>query len=304
MLYLLELPSGEVLSYIYALLCFPYALCGGSSIQANSIQVSLSRTIGVSPIIVAVSLFLFVLYISFGGAKRISTASAVLVPLKVGLFLFSAFGVIFYNFASIPYALSIIFKAAFSVSSFTTGLATFSFFQAIRAGMSGIVFASEAGLGTAAIMFGYTGESNARDNAYLGMLSVFCTTIICFLVGFCIVLSGVYDIGATSSALTIASYETAFGSYAGYIISLLSILFGIGVIVSFAYVSVATWNAITGNRFSYLVPFIYSASAAAGVFFNVQMIWFIADIINAGLLLINILGLMYLLPQYRKKMLA
>lgn len=304
MLYLLELPAGQILSYVYALLCFPYALCGGSSIQANSIQVSLSRTIGASPYVVAAILFVFVLYISLGGAKRISAASAILVPLKVGLFLVSAIGVIVYKFSAIPHALSLIFQAAFSIPAFSTGIATFTFFQAIRTGMGGIIFASEAGLGTAAVMFGYTGNSSARDNAYLGMLSVFCTTIICFLVGFCIVLSGAFDIGVTSTALTIAAYETVFGAYAGYIVSLLSILFGVGVLVSFAYVSVATWNAITGNRFTYLVPFIYSASAVAGVFVNVHMIWFIADVINVGLLLINITGLMYLLPRYRQKMLA
>lgn len=304
MLYLLELPAGQILSYLYALLCFPYALCGGSSIQANSIQVSLARTMNASPYLVAAILFVFVLYISLGGAKRISAASAILVPLKVGLFLFSAIGVLLYNIASIPHALAVIFQSAFSVPAFTTGLSTFTFFQAMRTGMSGIVFATEAGLGTAAVMFGYTGNSNARDNAYLGMLSVFCTTFICFLVGFCIVLSGVFDIGVTSTALTIAAYETVFGSCAGYIISVLSILFGIGVIVSFAYVSVATWNAVTGNRFSVLVPFIYSASAAAGVFIDVHMIWFLADVINAGLLLINIAGLIYLLPRYRHKMLA
>jgi AGCS family alanine or glycine:cation symporter len=302
MLYLQELPGGQFLSYLYALLCLPYALCGGSSIQANSIFISLEKTIQAPIILVASVLFVVVLYVALGGAQRISHFSAVLVPLKVGLFLLSSVCIILYHFSNIPHAFWFIITSAFSFPAFQGGMIGFTFLQAIRSGMNSIVFASEAGLGTAAILFGYTGKSDPKKSAYLGMLSVFCTTIICFLVGFCIVLSGVFDSGLNSTAITIAAYETVFGRYGGMIVSLLSILFGLGVIVSFAYVTRAVWSAITGGRFEWMVPFIYSASAALGVIAPVEFIWYLASVINAGLLLLNISAILYLIPQYRSKM--
>jgi alanine or glycine:cation symporter, AGCS family len=302
MLYLREVPAGYVVSYLYALLCLPYAFCGGSSIQGNSIFVSLERTMQAPAIVVAAVLFVLVLYVALGGAQRISQASAVLVPLKVGLFLLASCGVILYHFFSIPSALYLIIVSAFSPKAIQGGIAGFTILHAIKAGMNSIVFASEAGLGTAAILFGYTGKSNPKENAYLGMLSVFCTTIICFLVGLCIVLSGAYHTGLNSSALTIVAFESLFGRYAGIIVSILSILFGIGVIVSFAYITRAVWNVVTGGRWTMLFPFVYATSTAIGVIADVEFIWYLASVINAGLLVINIAAIVYLIPRYRTNM--
>jgi AGCS family alanine or glycine:cation symporter len=302
MLYLREVPAGYFVSYLYALLCLPYAFCGGSSIQGNSIFVSLERTMQAPAILVAAVLFVLVLYVALGGAQRISQVSAVLVPLKVGLFLISSIAVILYHFFSIPSALYLIITSAFSSKAIQGGIAGFTMLHAVRAGMNSIVFASEAGLGTAAILFGYTGKSNPKESAYLGMLSVFCTMIICFLVGFCIVLSGAYDSGFNSAALTIVAFESLFGKYAGIIVSILSILFGIGVIVSYAYITRATWNVVTGGRWGVLFPFVYAASTVIGVIANVEFIWYLASAINAWLLFINIAAIVYLIPKYRTRM--
>ena len=97
----------------------------------------------------------------------------------------------------------------------------------MKTGMNNSVFATESGLGTAAILFGHTGSHHpARaviwDDQYIYQyLSV-------FLVCLAIVASGVWDSGLTSTALTIAAFNTVFGVYGGWIVTFLSVTFGIG----------------------------------------------------------------------------
>jgi AGCS family alanine or glycine:cation symporter len=97
MLYLKEFRGGNALSMIYAVLCFFFGVSIACCWQANSIQLSLYTTIGLSPLITAPALFFLVLYIVCGGAGRIAFASALLFPLKVGLFLLSAIAVLIYH---------------------------------------------------------------------------------------------------------------------------------------------------------------------------------------------------------------
>lgn len=304
MLYLQELPGGKILAFLYAFFCFLFCVCGGSAIQSNSIQISLEKTFGLSPFLVAGILFVFVLYIVLGGAKRISAASSMLVPLKVGLFIFSILGIIFYNFREIPHTLWLIFQSAFDPQAVGGAMFGVTLLHALQWGMNTAIFATESGLGTAAVMFGYTGSTNPKESAYMGMLSSFITTIICFLVGFSIVLTGVFANGSTSTALTISAYETVFGNYAGIMVTFLAVLFGVGVLVSYAYIARATWNALTKERGSLLFGFIYAGCAALGVLADVSHLWFLATAINGALLLINICGLLYLLPRYSKEILA
>ena len=71
----------------------------------------------------------------------------------------------------------------------------------------------------------------------MGMVSTFISTFIGLIVAVCIVASGVWNSGLNSTALTIAAFDTVFGTYGGWIVSFLSISFGLGVIVSYAYVA-------------------------------------------------------------------
>ena len=61
--------------------------------------------------------------------------------------------------------------------------------------------------------------------------------------------SGVWNNGLDSTALTIAAFDTVFGVYGGWIVSFLSVSFGFGVLVSYAYIVRAAWLFLTNNRF-------------------------------------------------------
>jgi AGCS family alanine or glycine:cation symporter len=118
------------------------------------------------------------------------------------------------------------------------------------------------------------------------------------MIALCIVASGVWDSGLTSTALTIASFNTVFGWLGGWVVSFLSISFGMGVLVAFAYITEEAWLYLVGDSKIMRLAFkiMYSVTAFIGVFFDVCSMWLLIDILTAGMLAINLFGILYLLP--------
>lgn len=300
MLYLRDVAGGKVLSYCYAILCLFLGLLMGNAIQTNSIRISVAKTWGVSPYVTAAIVFIFVWYVVSGGAARIVRLSARIVPFKVVLFFGSTFVVLGYHYQHLGAALSLIFNSAFHPMAVAGGALGFSVQQAMRFGITRSIFATESGLGTAAILYGSTGSTQAFSVSVMSMLSTFISTMGCFIISLCIIASGMWDSGLNSTALTIAVYQTVFGAFGGWMVTFLSVSFGIGVMVVFAYISRETWLFLLGNNWNKLFGACYCLVAVIGVLTDVQMLWAMSDILIAFMLAINLFGILWLLPVIKK----
>lgn len=300
MLYLGEVAGGKILPYLYAGICLLYGLVVANALQVNSIALSLQKAVGMSTYILGAVLFMFVVYIMVGGSQRIVSASEKIVPLKVGLFCVSTIIILIYHWASLIPALKLITASAFAPLSITGGILGFTVQQAMRFGISRAVMATEAGLGTTAIMFGSTGSKEPVKDAIMSMLSTFITTIIAFTMGLCIVVSGVWANGLTSTALTMSSFETVFGTLGGWLVIFLAVSFGLGVVVAYAYVARETWIFLTKNSFLNIFAGLYCLVTFLGCVADVNLVWIIAEILNGLMLMINLYGIVYLIPVIRK----
>lgn len=300
MLYLKRVAGGSVLAPVYALFTLFFSLLIGNALQTNSISLSAYRTWNISSLTTAIILTLFMLYVVLGGAERVSRFSERIITLKVTVFCGSALIVLGYNYAAIIPALSLMLSSAFSPLAVGGGVLGFTVQQAMRFGIARSIYATESGLGTAAILFSSTGSSEAVKNGIISMLSTFISTCVCFIVALCIVASGVWRSGLTSTALTIASYESAFGWLAGWVVSFLSISFGIGVLVAFVYITQEVWLSLTGGRFKRLFYIVFCAVSFLGAIVQVDTVFDTGDIIVGVMLVINLFGLVYLLPVMRK----
>jgi len=307
MLYLKSVPGGKILSWLYALFCLAFGLIVGNAMQTNSVRVSALKTFGAlkswqfGPLLIAIVVTLFVAYVVMGGAPRVVKMSNRIVPLKVGLFFTTTFTVLIYNYKTLLPALRLIIKSAFTPLAVAGGVIGFTIQQAMRVGMFKNIAATESGLGTSAIFFSSTGTKKFVESGIMSMLVTFISTLVGFLICWAIIASGTWQSGLTSTALTIEAYSTAFGSVAGYIVSFLSISFGIGVIVGFVYVCKECWLFLTNKRFSKLFDIVFCAFAFAGALVKVDVVWESADIIMALMLIINMSAIVYLLPIIRKK---
>jgi alanine or glycine:cation symporter, AGCS family len=296
MLYLKAVAGGTILAPLYSVCTLLFSLLVGNALQTNSISLSAYKTWNIAPITTAIVLTVFMLYVVLGGAQRVAKLSERIITLKVGIFFGSAFLVLGYNYVSIIPALKLMISSAFSPLAFSGGILGFSVQQAMRYGIARSIYATESGLGTAAILFSSTGSAEAVKNGSISMLSTFISTLVCFIVALCIVASGVWDSGLTSTALTIASYESTFGWLAGWVVSFLSISFGIGVLVAFVYITQEVWFSLTGGRFKHFFYVLFCIVSFFGALVTVETVFGMGDLIVGAMLLINLFGLVYLLP--------
>lgn len=295
MLYMKQLRGGAYVAYAYAIFAFLYALAVGNAIQTNAISLSVQTVWQVNPLIVAIIVLLFTLYVMLGGAKRIIALSDAIVPLKVILFFIAVFVVLGYHWANIVPALQLIFKSAFSFTAAAGGALGFTVQQAVRFGMLRSLMSSEAGLGTAGIVFGSTESKRHVEDALMGMLTTFISTMICFILGVSILVCGLWDAGQTSTALVIQSFNTVFGAVAGWVVTILAIAFGGGLLVSYGFVARNVWAYLTNGRFALIGSLLYCAFAFMGAMVNPHVLWLLGDIINAGLILLNIPAIIMLI---------
>lgn len=300
MLYLRYVPGGHVLAVIYAAITLLFGLLIGNGVQTNSIRLSLESACQLPKEISAVALLIFVFYIVSGGASRIARVSERLVPLKVVTFFSTTFIILVYHWQSIIPSLKIILEAAFTPYAFAGGIIGFSVQQAMKFGIIRSIFATETGLGTAAILFSSTGSEEPIKDGIMSMLSTFISTIVCFIIALCIIASGVASSGLTSTALTIASYQTVFGTLGSWIVTFLSISFGAGVLVSYAYITREVWFFLSGGRFVFLFNLIYCAVAFGGALARTNEVFQIGDVIVAIMLFINLYGMVCLIPVVRR----
>ena len=300
MLYLREIMGGKLLAFLYAVSCFVFGLISASATQANSISLSAYTAWNVPVLLTALVLFAFLLYAISGGASRIVQFSQTIVPLKVGIFFVSAFIILLYHWQAIIPSLTLIMQSALSGKAVLGGAIGYTVQQAMRYGILRTMNATESGLGTAAILFGATGSKHPVRDGIMAMATSLVSALVCFTVALCIIASGVWNSGLTSTALTSAAYNTVFGSFGGWMVTFLSIAFGIGVMVSYAYITKAAWDAITGNRFAYLFIVIYSGFAFFGAWTtDVTNLWKWVDISLVCMVAINLFGIVCLLPQIK-----
>ncbi len=311
MLYLRNVPGGYILAALYGFITLCFGLIGGNGVQTNSISDSLTTTWNIPKEISAVALLIFVFYIVSGGAARIARVSERLVPLKVATFFLSTFAILIWHRAEIIPALKIIWESAFhpmSIMGGAAGVTVFTVQQAMQFGITRSIFATETGLGTAGILFSATGSEEPVKDGIMSMLSTFISTLVCFIVALCILVSNVLPAGLTEGLygmpLTIAAFDTVFGYFGGWIVTFLAVSFGAGVLVSYAYVTREVWLFLTGGRFSFLFNVVYCAVAFIAALTKSETVWNLVGIIIALMLFINLYGMVCLIPVIRRALAA
>lgn len=301
MVYMEKIPGGKILTYLFTIFTVIFGIIAGSSMQSNSISSGIFRTWQINPYIIATVLFVFITYVLIGGAKRIISISDKLVPFKVSVFIISSFIVLIYNYKSLLPAIQLMFVGAFNPEAIGGAILGFTIQQAISKGFSHLLTANEAGLGTVPILFGVSGSKHPMKDSIMSMLSAFISTyLVCFVVALCIISSGVWNNGESSTALTISAFETVFGTYGGWIVTFCSVSFGLGVLVSYAFVTLETWLYVTNGRWTYLFVALYCIATFFGAIAKVDLVWNLINIINAAMLLINLYAIVYFLPFIRK----
>lgn len=302
MIFLKQLPGGHFTPTLYALCTLFVAFGAGAGLQCSAITASSVRLFGISKFLIAGICVATVLIIVLGGAQRIIRASNALASLKVTLFFGATITVLIAHASHIIPTLSLIMTHALTPAALTGAIAGITLQQMLRYSFSRTISATEAGLGTAGVLYGAVHKPDPFESGVMSMASIVVSNhLVCFVLMVVLVATGAYQSSAEGTAMTCIAYETVFGTAGCAIVTILSILFGMGVLVAYAFIGRECWFFITGGRMTFFFNFLYALSAAAGALAPARHIWALVDLGNAGMVMLTLFGILLSLPLLRRE---
>ena len=286
------------LAIFFALAGVLVALLGiGTFTQVNSITESIQNTAQINPAITALILSIFVGIAVFGGLKSISKVSTAVVPFMAIVYILGTLTVILFNIEKIPATLALIFTSAFSPVAAVGGFAGASIRMAIQNGVARGVFSNESGLGSAPIAAAAAKTNEPVEQGLISMTGTFIDTlIICTLTGLTILVTGVWSGELNGVALTQSAFSMVFSDFGSIVLTIFLVLFAFTTILGWNYYGERCFEFLFGVRFIWLYRVVFVVMVLLGGFIELDMVWIIADIVNALMALPNLIALLVLSP--------
>ena len=286
------------LAIFFAIAGVLVALLGiGTFTQVNSITESVFNTVSIPKGITALVLAVFVGMAVFGGLRSISKVSTTVVPFMAIVYILGTLTVIFFNMEKIPATLALIFTSAFSPVAAVGGFAGASVRMAIQNGVARGVFSNESGLGSAPIAAAAAKTNEPVEQGLISMTGTFIDTlIICTLTGLAILVTGVWNGHLDGVALTQSAFSTVFSDLGPSLLTIFLVLFAFTTILGWNYYGERCFEFLFGVRFIWLYRVIFVAMVLLGGFIELDMVWIIADIVNALMALPNLIAILALSP--------
>ena len=297
-MYALEKGLGwKTMAILFAIFTMIASFGIGNTVQANAIATIANNTYGISPWIMGAVVCGLTAAVIIGGVKSIAKVCGMLVPFMALFYILGCIYILFVNHNYVWPAISLILKCAFTPEAAGGGFAGSSIMMVARYGLARGLFSNESGLGSAPIVAAAAQTRNPVRQALVSSTGTFWdTVIICALTGIVIVSSIIaypditYHDGA---ALT----KMAFGKipYVGE--SLLSVgllTFAFSTILGWSYYGERAVEYLKGKKWSYVYRLLYIVAVYVGSIASLNIVWNIADCMNALMAIPNLLSLLFL----------
>ncbi len=272
------------------------ALLGiGTFTQVNSITSSINSITGIAPGIISIIAAILVAIIVFGGIKSISNVSTKVVPFMAVFYIIACIIILIVSYKQIPAALSLIFTSAFTTHAVGGGLVGFTMREAMSKGIARGVFSNESGLGSAPIAAAAAKTEWPAEQGLISMTGTFIDSIIiCTLTGLSLVVTDVWSTDQAPTLMTQTAFNTFFGSTGAFVLSLCLVLFAFTTILGWNYYGERCTTFLFGTKGIPVYRIIFVCMVALGGFLQLELIWIIADIMNALMAFPNLIALLAL----------
>jgi alanine or glycine:cation symporter, AGCS family len=268
----------------------------GNMVQSNSVAEILHNSFHIDTWVSGAAMALITGIVIIGGVKRIATAADALVPLMCVVYLLAGFLVLALHWDQVPAAIALVFSDAFTGTAATGGFAGSTIWLAMRWGVARGIFSNEAGLGSAPIAHAAVKTDNAVQQGLVGMLGTFIDTIVvCSVTGIAIVVTGVWDSGLKAAALSTSAFATAFPG-GEWVVPVVLPLFAFTTILGWSYYGERCLEYLAGPRSIFVFRLCWVAAVFAGAVLKLELVWTIADTLNAMMALPNLIALLALSP--------
>ena len=269
----------------------------GCTVQANSIALLAQETFGISPWIIGMIVCLLSALVILGGVKMIAKVCTIVVPFMAGLYVLGCIVILCINCSFVWPAIQLIAESAFTPSAAGGGLVGATVMMAARYGIARGLFSNESGLGSAPIVAAAAQTRNPVRQALVSSTATFWdTVVICALTGLVLVSSilAYPDITyADGAALTKVAFSKI--PYVGAPLLAFGILtFAFSTIIGWSYYGESAVNYLEGRKTNRFYRILFIVSLFFGSIINLDIIWNIADCMNALMAIPNLIALLLL----------
>lgn len=297
-MYALEKGLGwKTMAILFAIFTMIASFGIGNTVQANAIATIANKTYGISPWIMGAVVCGLTAAVIIGGVKSIAKVCGMLVPFMALFYILGCIYILFVNHNYVWPAISLILKCAFSPEAAGGGFAGSSIMMVARYGLARGLFSNESGLGSAPIVAAAAQTRNPVRQALVSSTGTFWdTVIICALTGIVIVSSIIAypDISYHDGA---ALTKMAFGKipYVGEpLLSFGLLTFAFSTILGWSYYGERAVEYLKGKKWSYVYRLLYIVAVYVGSIASLNIVWNIADCMNALMAIPNLLSLLFL----------
>ena len=267
-----------------------------NTVQSNSVAQVLNDSYSIPPIATGLLLMLLVGAVVLGGIKRIASVASLLVPMMALSYMLMSFVVILTHIDQLPSAVVTIVDSAMNGTAAAGGFAGASVWAALRFGVARGVFSNEAGLGSAPIAHAAARTNEPVQQGMIAMLGTFIDTlVVCSMTGLVIVIMDVWPTGVSGASLTAMAFAQAFPG-GEYVVSLGLCLFAFTTMIGWSFYGERCAVYLLGTRV--ITPFriAWVIAIPVGTLVELDMIWLIADTLNAFMAIPNLIALVLLSP--------
>lgn len=285
----------NTLGGLYAFCTLIAAFGVGCTTQANSVTQAAAASFHLSPHLVGIVLAFLTGMVILGGMQSIANLCERTVPAISFVYLFGCMLLLILYRKVLPSACLLIIKDAFSFGSLAGGVAGATLQHAVRYGIARGLFTNEAGIGTSAIAAAASHVTEPRIQAYVSMTAVFWDTVVmCLITGLVIVSNMLYDpasvAGAAETALTAAAFNHL--PYVGDAFLTISLAaFAVTTLIGWSYFGEKATEYLVGKKGIPLYKFAYIIMIYFGAVIPMRLVWESTDLINALMVLPNVLAL-------------
>ncbi len=268
----------------------------GNMTQSNAI-VNVLAPLEVNPNIWGLALVVLAGAVILGGIRCLGRVTAYLVPFMICSYGLAVVVILVLRVNMIPEALMLILRSAFTPTAAVGGFAGAAVKATVQYGLSRGLFSNEAGMGSSPIIAAAAKTTDPVSQALVAMTQTFIdTVVVCTLTGLSIVVTGTWTSGLSGPALTIAAFESVFGTAGRLVVSASLILFAYSTLIGWGYYGERALIYLTGVWSIRYYRLVFLGVIWLGATLQLQTVWTLSDIFNGLMAFPNLVAVMCMTP--------
>ncbi|MDR1773259.1 MAG: sodium:alanine symporter family protein [Clostridioides sp.] len=272
----------------------------GCGTQVNAIATVTYENFGIPNMVIGIVIAILTALVIFGGIQSISKVCELLVPFMALFYVIGCAIILVINRDTLIPAIGVICRLAFTPGAAAGGLVGSGIMMAIRYGVARGLFSNESGLGSAPIVASSAKTRNSVRQALVSSTGTFWdTVVVCLMTGLVLVTTIMRNPSINANEVANGGVLTSMAFQQIPVIGPFILTIGI---ISFAFSTVLGWAYYGERCVEYLlgkkalIPYriLYILVAAVAPVIKLDLVWTIADTLNALMAIPNLVAVLLL----------